>query len=136
MKHKPFIQERVNRRPVRFAERVKQELIDLIPGSLKDPRIRDVKFITISSVELSEDLKHGNVMFSLMSLQKNDKHVKEIELALNKAAGFLRKELMLRLNTKITPQLIFRYDSGFDKSAELDPFYKKISALRTDESEE
>ncbi len=135
MKHKPFVQDRPSHRPGRFAERVKEELVDLVPSKLKDPRISGVKLLTIVSVTVTPDLKHADVMFSLMG-QEPPARIVVIEKGLNKAAVFLRRELSKRLATKVTPHLHFKYDKGFDKSSELSPLYKIIAAKRLNDSEE
>lgn len=115
---------------MRFAERVKQELVDLVPGHLKDPRLFGLRLLTITSVEVTPDLRHGNVLFSLMGQQKSARQIREIEAALNQASGFLRHELMRRIATKNTPQLVFKYDTGFDSSQEIDPLFRKIAEER------
>ena len=137
MKHKPFILDKPTHRPSRFAERVKQELVELIPGDLRDPRLFGLKLFTITNVEVTADLKNSNIGFGLMGQLKSKKEIKEIESALNQAAGFLRKELMKRLTSKITPQLHFKYDTSFDLSDELSPLFKQLENERkSNQSEE
>jgi ribosome-binding factor A len=123
MGHKPFVQEKASHRPAKFAQRVKEELSQLLPHSLRDPRMDGIAFITITSVEITPDLKHANVMFGLMGEEKRAKDVQE---ALNQAAGFLRKELMRRLNSKTTPHLNFKFDKGFANVLTVDSLLKKI----------
>jgi ribosome-binding factor A len=120
--HKPFVQEKPRHRPARFAQRLKEELSTLIPGSLRDPRLSGIGFLTITAVEVTPDLKHAKVMFALMG---DEKRAKEVTEALNKAAGFLRKELMHSLETKITPHLIFKYDRGLENLTEVQDLLKK-----------
>lgn len=124
MGHKPFVQERPSHRPARFAERVKEELVDLIPGRLRDPRLQSLGMITFTRVEITPDLKHSVVMFSLLG---EEARASEVEAALNQAAGFLRRELMHRLNTKITPTLLFRYDKGIEASTRVESLLKDIT---------
>lgn len=126
-KHKPFITEKPSHRPVRFAERVREELVDFVPKSLKDPRLYGIKMLTILNVEVTPDLRNGKVMFSLMGQEPDAKRIKEIEQALNHAAGYIKKELMLRLATKNTPLLMFKYDKGLDKAFELTPLFNEIA---------
>src|SRR5471030_2421576 len=102
MAHRPFVQERSNYRPARFAQRVKEELAQMIPGELRDPRLSGLGFLTITTVTITPDLKHCTILFALMGDEDRSKDVTD---GLNAAAGFLRKELMRKLDTKITPQL-------------------------------
>ena len=137
MKHKPFVQEKPSRRPTRFAERVREELSDILP-LLKDPRVSKFKMITITYVDVSPDLKNGHAHFSVMGMQKGEREISELEQGLNKASIYIKKELMQRLQTKNTPVLIFKYDRGLDYSSEMQPLYKKIKderATRNNEEE-
>lgn len=128
MGHKPFVQDKgQNHRPARFAQRVKEELMTMVPGDLKDPRLAGLAFFTVTSVDLSNDYKHATVHFALMG---ENKRSKEVEEGLNAAAGYLRRELMHRLDTKITPNLTFKFDKGFENTMEIDALLKKI---KTDE---
>ena len=122
MGHKPFVQERSSHRPAKFAQRVKEELATLIPGDLRDPRIQGVGFLTITSVTVTPDLKHGTVLFALMG---DETKARDVEAGLNQASGFLRRELMHRLDTKITPQLVFKYDRGLENISVVSTLLKK-----------
>ncbi len=131
MKHKPFtLDKQPSHRPTRFAERMREELVELIPGDLKDPNLFGLKLFTITNVEVSDDLKNSSIRFSLMGQQKSQKQVDQIESALNKASHFLRKELMKRLTSKITPHLHFKYDPSFDRSDDLSSQFKAIEDER------
>ena len=123
MAHRPFIQERSTHRPARFAQRVKEELATMIPGDLKDPRLSGLGFLTITTVTITPDLKHCTINFALMG---KDDSVEDIEDGLNAAATHLRKELMHRLATKVTPHLIFKHDNGFTSSMEINALLSQI----------
>lgn len=131
MAHRPFVQERSSHRPARFAQRVKEELSQMIPGELRDPRLSGLGFLTITTVTITPDLKHGTIMFALMG---EEDRAKDVEEGLNAAAGFLRKELMRKLDTKITPQLLFKYDKGFTNTMEINSLLNQIK--KTDDSNE
>lgn len=94
----------------------------MIPGELKDPRLAGVGFLTITDVTLTPDLRHGTVKFALMS---EGHRAHEVEDGLNAAAGYLRRQLMHKLNTRITPQLVFKYDKGIVNALEIDQLLKK-----------
>lgn len=128
MAHRPFVQEKaVNHRPARFAQMLKEELSQMIPGSLRDPRLYDIGFLTITSVTITPDLKYATILFALMGQTgKAD----DITDALNSAANFLRKQLMHKLDTKITPHLLFKYDKGLSNTMEVDALLKQVEAHR------
>lgn len=125
MAHRPFVQDKPSHRPARFAQRVKEELTALVPSHLKDPRLEGIALLTITSVEVTPDLKYGTVMFTLT--EQDEKHAKEITGVINQASNFLRRELMRRLNTKITPHLTFKYDRGLTNTLQIESLLKTIS---------
>lgn len=120
-----------SRRPARFAQRIREELTMLVPHSLHDPRLRNIPFITITEVTVTPDLKHAKILFALMGRELNDageksKQARSIEDALNEAAPFLRKELMYKLESKVTPQLKFVIDLGLGYSDEIAQLLRTI----------
>lgn len=125
MAHKPFVQEKgSSHRPARMASHLKEELSTML-GELKDPRLADIGFLTITTITVASDLKNATVKFALMG---EDKKYKQIEAALNDAAGFLRRELMQTLTTKVTPHLTFKYDRGYENTLQIDQLLKQVAA--------
>ncbi len=50
----------------------------------------------------------------------------ELINSLHHASGFISRQLGQVLNTRTTPQLIFKYDSGFDHSDEIETLLKGV----------
>ena len=123
IKHKPFSVEKPRYRPLRYAERIKEELSALLPSTVKDPRLEDIVMLTITSVTVSNNLRHGTVLFALM---ENEIKAHDVEDILNKASQQIRRQLMRRLDTKVTPQLVFRYDHGLENMLRVDALLKKL----------
>ena len=133
MGHKPFVQEKgPSYRPARFAVRLQEELSTMVQ-ELKDPRLDDVGFITITSVTVAPDLRNAMVMFALMG---EEQHCDQTEDALNDAAGYLRRELVQTLNAKVTPLLTFKYDKGFTNTLHVDSLLKKVTVPGESSEEE
>ena len=125
MNHKPFIQTRPSsHRPARYAQRLREELSLFIPKKIKDPVFFELQFLTITDVSISNDLKNGKVLFSLMGQENLSARV---EKALANSAPFIRRELMRRLESKFTPRLTFKFDRGIEHSANIDAILKEIS---------
>ena len=97
----------------RVGEQLKRELAQLIHDEVKDPR---VTMVTVNAVEVSRDLAHARIYVT--SLVEQDQRDKLIE-GLNKAAGFLRRELGRRISLRTTPQLHFTYDESIDSGARM-----------------
>ena len=91
-------------RALRIGEQLHRELAVLVRDSVKDPRIG---MVTIADVEVSNDLAHAKVYFSVLG----DEAMMESSLiGLNSAAGFLRRALGRRLKIRAVPELRFVYD--------------------------
>ena len=97
----------------RVAEQIQRELSDIIRMELKDPR---VGMITITDVEVTPDVAHAKVYFTLLGEASK---IEETTFALKHAAGFLRSVLAHRLKLRVVPQLLFKYDASVERGARL-----------------
>ena len=102
-----------NRRQDQLAELIVEELSDLIRNHMKDPRIG---FASITSVELSSDLRHAKVFVSVMGDADEQRATLR---ALEHGNGFLRHELAQRLSIRYTPEITFRLDESIARGAHL-----------------
>lgn len=103
-------------RSQRVGDQIQRELAELIREQVKDPR---VGMLTLSGVEVSRDLAHAKVFFTVLG----DKDAIEgTTQGLRQAAGFLRRELGRRMRIRTVPELHFQYDDTQEKGA-------RISAL-------
>jgi ribosome-binding factor A len=89
-----------------------RELSGLVQRELRDPR---VGMITITSVDVSPDLSHAKVYFTVLDKEK----VADATQGLQRAAGFLRSELSRRIKLYTTPQLRFVYDESVERGDRL-----------------
>ena len=96
----------------RINEEVQRELAALIP-TVKDPRVAGM--ISVTAVEVTQDLKYAKVYISV--LDKNDSG--QVLKGLKSAAGYLRRELGRALNLRNTPELTFFRDDSMAKGAHI-----------------
>ena len=87
----------------RIAEQIKRELAVLIRNHVKDPRIG---MVAILDVKVTKDLAHAKVFFDTLDAETHEAS----EQGLNRAAGFLRRELGRAIKLRATPSLKFIYD--------------------------
>ena len=97
-----------NMRAERVGEQMKQEIMDIVNNKVKDPR---VGFLTITDVELTNDLSHAKVFVTVLG---SDKEVENTFKALEKATGFIKSELGSRMHLRIIPDLTFEYDESIE----------------------
>jgi len=99
-------------RPQKLGDLIQRELSDLVQHELRDPR---VGMITLTSVDVSPDLSHAKVFFTV--LQKD--HLEDASTGLRRAAGFLRSQLAKRIKLYTTPELRFVYDESVERGDRL-----------------
>lgn len=96
----------MSRRTEQVAEAIKEDVSILIQRELKDPRLG---FVTVTRVEVSPDLKHAKVFFSMIG---DEEARNQSLLVLKHASGFLRRELSHQLTLRYTPELHFEFDEA------------------------
>jgi ribosome-binding factor A len=99
-------------RPQRLGDLIQREISDLIRLEVRDPR---VGMITITSVDVSPDVKHAKIFFTVLEKEK----LPETLAGLNRSAGFLRSQLAKRLQMYTTPELRFVYDESVERGDHL-----------------
>ena len=97
----------------RTSEDVKRELTDIM-RSVKDPRVNGL--LTILKIDLSRDLSTCKVYIS--SLEGMEK-AKSAVVGLNSAAGYVRRELGMRIKLRRSPQIQFIADDSIEHSAHI-----------------
>lgn len=102
------------KRSDRVGALLQQELSELIQRSLKDPRTQG---LTITAVDVTDDLRNAKVFFNTAL---SDVSAKEALEGLERASGFLRREVGKRLDLKYLPNFRFEYDASFDVGARMD----------------
>lgn len=90
----------------RKREKVSSLLKEEVAKILKDAHDKRLTSVVITRIELSEDLKHAKVYFTTIP----EGIEKEAEEALNNAKGYIRTNLLKRLDLKFVPQLTFKFD--------------------------
>ena len=105
-------------RKERIASVLGKEISNIIQQDVNDPRLR---FVTITKVVVSQDLKEAIVYFS--SLDKKN----ETLGALKKAKGYIKTILAHRIRMKFIPELQFRIDNSYEYGKRIDKLLEKIS---------
>lgn len=111
----------------RVADFIQREISELIRTELKDPRVSEM--ITVSSVEVSRDLGTAKIHYTIMGAEPGERE--ETDKALKNAAGFLRRKLAPRLNTRSVPQLRFYYDDSIERGAHMSALIDDAVASNT-----
>ena len=92
-----------NPRMEKVADRIQCELADILQFRLKAPQRG---LLTVTAVEVTRDLRQARVFVSSL----NDEDLTENLATLERARGFLRRELGRRVRLKYIPELEFLPD--------------------------
>jgi ribosome-binding factor A len=111
----------MSRRSARVGDVLRQEIADVILRRIRDPR---VQLATVSSVDVSPDLRHATVRVSVLGAEPVREECLE---ALRHAAGYIRSQLARNLrNMRVLPELIFELDRGPEYSHKIDQLLEHL----------
>ena len=99
------------KRSARVSDQMHHEIADIFARKLKDPR---VGFVTVTGVDLSNDLRNAKIFVSIYSGDKE-----ETLKGIKSASAFIRSELARRMRMKFVPELLFRVDESAERGAHL-----------------
>ena len=120
------------KRSQRVAERLKTELMDfLLRGGLREPALASAY---VTDVAVTDDLRHARIYFRLTQPEVDAKDRNAACLALERASGYLRRELSPRLQLKYMPDFKFFWDDALDRAARVDAVLAELQDHETSES--
>ena len=132
----------------RINDLVQKELMDILKRESNDPRLNN---LNITGVEVSRDLSVAKIYYTDFisvgyvklseddtdSGKSNDDNHKRnsVKKALDKASGFLRRELARRCDLRKTPELRFIYDKSIDQGSNIEEILRSVNKGSDDEQE-
>jgi ribosome-binding factor A len=99
------------------ANGIREELVTIMRKDISDPRLEAAGMITVSGVELTEDMRNATVWVSFMGKAADAPEVKGAIEALRSAEKFIHRLLIKRISMKVHPRLSFKFDPIFDRAA-------------------
>ena len=115
--------QRNNRRSDRVAEAIREEVATFIGSSAKDPRI--LGFVTVTGVELTNDLRHAKVFVSVMGSESEKASTLE---GLASTASHLRSRVARALQLRVAPEFVFKEDDSVARAARIETLLAGIKA--------
>ena len=112
------------KRSHKVAEAVRGELMSmLLAGEVHDPAVSNV---VVSSVALTDDLRLAKVYVRLLDVNAGDAAKKQLLKGLERAKGFLRREVAQRVKLRYAPELRFYWDDSIDHGREMEALLREI----------
>ena len=99
---------------------IQKVLSDILKKDINDPRL---KMATITSVNVSRDLKTARIYFSISGGKKNIKNAGD---GFDSAKGYVKRTLAKKLGLRYMPDIKFFYDETFDYGSHIDELLKLI----------
>ena len=104
----------------RLANLLVKEISEILMNEIKD---EDIKFVTITDIDLSSDLSYAKVYCTVLNDELRDKCMHD----LRHAKGFIRSELIKRkIEMRKIPELDFVYDESIEYGNKIEKIIKKI----------
>lgn len=111
-----------NHRHERVGEEIAHEINAMLAGELKDPRLEGN--VVVSEVRVQPDMKHARVFVSVRS--EDSKEQSGAIKALEHAAGYIRSELIERLQLRRLPDLHFILDHSQEHAERIEQLLKEM----------
>lgn len=110
----------MSKRIDRVSEMIKREVSRILIQEIKDPGI---KFVTITYVKSSPDLKITKIYYTLLDDKTNRPAMQD---KLNHACGFIRTEVGRNLRLRYVPEISFHYDTVADYAQHVEELIVQI----------
>ncbi len=100
-------------RPQRVANLIREIVSEAIAGKLSDPRIGPM--VSVTRVEVTADLEHAKVFFSVMGPPAAERRTMQ---GLQSAVGVVQRMVARELSIRQCPKLSFHLDETIKRTAE------------------
>lgn len=112
------------KRGERVAERIRTELMELLlRGGVRDPAVQGC---WVSNVRVTDDLRNARVYIRMTRSEVSAEERERAIAGLNRARGYIRRELAPRLALKYQPDFKFFWDAGVDHANRIDELLEEI----------
>jgi ribosome-binding factor A len=106
----------------RVGEEIAHEINAMLAGELKDPRLEG--HVSVSEVRVQPDMKHARIFIVVRSNDSKERNgaIK----ALEHASGYIRHELIERLQVRRLPELHFALDLSEESALRIERLLKEV----------
>ena len=111
----------------RISEEVHKAIDKIIRDELNDPRIGGTW--SIVRCEVTRDLRYAKVRISVLEEDRR----KPMMAALNRAAGFVRRELGREVDLRYVPEVLFELDTNMEYAAKINRILKGSTGNGSDD---
>jgi len=109
----------------RIADRIRQELSELLIREINDPRLEQI-FVT--DVKVDKELAYADVFVSAV---EGHERSKDVLAGLESASGFMRRALAARVDLRVFPRLRFHWDPTPENADHIEKVLAELRAKAT-----
>lgn len=113
-----------SRRPGRLGATLQQALGEILLSRPKDPRLASAGLVTVTSVEVSGDLRIATVYLTATS--DDEAAWERLMEGFASAAPYLRGEVGKRVSLRYVPELRFRRDEAVDRGRRMEALLRDL----------
>ena len=115
----------MSQRSNQVAEELRKIVSMILLEDLNDPRMG---FITITRIELTDDLRFARIFYSVLGDNAQKEGTRE---ALEENMSFIRRLAVEKINMKYAMDIKFEVDKSIEHSFHIDELLKKIKKTET-----
>jgi ribosome-binding factor A len=112
------------RRVHRLENQIKARVAEVLQREVSDPQLG---FVTVSGVQLDREIKLCKVFWSILGSKKDQLGSQR---ALDRASGFIRRQIAQILHTRTVPEVRFIFDESIEGSIRVDNLLAELQAER------
>jgi ribosome-binding factor A len=113
----------------RTATQIRTILSDLFLFQISDPRLTGV---TVTDVNIDRELQHANIYVQALG---DDSREDEVMTGLERAQGYIRREIAQRLQLRSAPHLHFRWDPTLAHAEQINDLLDSLDIPPTNDEE-
>jgi ribosome-binding factor A len=103
------------------ADQIRAEVTTMIARELHDP---GVGFVTVTRVQVTPDLQHARIYYTSLGDPAARRNTAR---ALDRAAGFMRRQIGQRLRLRRAPEIQFEFDESIAHQDRVEQLLKEIA---------
>ena len=117
-------------RAQRMADRIREELSEMLIHDISDPRLAG---ISVTDVSVDRELAYANVYVSALEGSERSEEVLE---GLQHASGYLRRALAQSIDTRTFPRLRFHWDPTFERAEKIERLLASLHEEQESDTEQ
>ena len=110
-----------HRRSERVAKAIQHEVATFLAEDAKDPRL--VGFVTVTSVDVTRDLRRANIFVSVMGTDAQRQATID---GLASIAPHVRSRIARAVQLRVAPEIAFKLDDSVQRAARIDALLNQV----------